>query len=227
METSIRLKLDMGNRADLFCKAHPDPDPVNMQVATRLTEHAGRANDLMLLYRTSEITAAAAVDQKAALRSSIELGLSALFGIGRAASATHHELTIHRRTPGRHASEVTLLTTTRVAVTQATASKDLLVPFGLTQDLLDGLTRDADAFEAEGTRQANAEAAKVGARAELKAVVAELMACVKNLDHIFKHRFKNDRELLAAWKSARNVAWPLSPPAPTDPTAPKSPNKAA
>lgn len=48
----------------------------------------------------------------------------------------------------------------------------------------------------------------IGARAELVAVTAEVMLIVRQLDALNRFRFRKDAESLAAWKSARDVAWP-------------------
>ena len=42
-----------------------------------------------------------------------------------------------------------------------------------------------------------------------KGVVAEIMDLVRQLDTINRFRFRDDAESLAAWRSARNVAWPV------------------
>ncbi len=47
-----------------------------------------------------------------------------------------------------------------------------------------------------------------GARAEVDAVTAEIMLIVRQLDALSRFRFRSDAESLAAWKSARDVAWP-------------------
>jgi hypothetical protein len=54
----------------------------------------------------------------------------------------------------------------------------------------------------------NGRAAHVGARAELDAVGSEIMLIVRQLDALNRFRFRQDAESLAAWKSARDIAWP-------------------
>ena len=45
-------------------------------------------------------------------------------------------------------------------------------------------------------------------RAELEAVMAEITLIIRQVDAINRFRFGRDAEALAAWKSARDVAWP-------------------
>jgi hypothetical protein len=42
-------------------------------------------------------------------------------------------------------------------------------------------------------------------------VAAEIMLIVRQLDALNRFRFRKDAESLAAWKSARDVAWPATP----------------
>jgi len=221
MHSLIRLKLDMAGRAAEFCRNHPDDNPATAQVATRLTELIDRAETLARQQRSSLTVASAAVNAKAELRLAIENGLAALFGIARVASVAHPDIAVHRRLPRAHANEVTLLTSARVAVAEATAIKEQLAPYGLNDGLLETLAADIDAYNVELGRQRTAITAQVGAGADLKAVSTDIMAVVKNLDALHRVRFRNDRELRAAWKSARNVAWQLREPVgPATPTTP-------
>jgi hypothetical protein len=68
-----------------------------------------------------------------------------------------------------------------------------------------------DKFEQTLNEKHNGRAAHVGARAELEAVTSEIMLIVRQLDALNRFRFRSDAESLAAWKSARDVAWPAAP----------------
>lgn len=208
MDTDIRLKLDMGGRVVVFCRAHPDDNPATAPVVARLTEAMDRAEALKLQQRQSVTVASAAVNQKGELRVRIENSLAALFGIAKAGAKEHPDLAVHRRLPRPRTSEATLLQIGHVAVTEATVVKEVLVPYGLTDALLQGLAADLAAYEIVLERQRQALASQVGASDDLKGVVGDLMRVVKNLDAIHRIRFKDNRELRAAWRSARNVAWP-------------------
>jgi len=212
MRTSIRLKLDMAGRAVEFCRAHPAADPATTVVASRLDDLTTRANQLLQQQRTQQTAAAGAVSLKADLRDTLEESFIALVGIARAAAADHPDITIHRRRPRRRTNEATFLTTARVAVAESVAVKAILESYGLTENLLEGMNGDLDAFEAAVARQRNALATQVGASAELKEVVQDIMEVVRNLDALHRIRFRDDPELKAAWKSARNVAWRVPEP---------------
>ena len=208
MLETIRLKLDTGGRVLEFCRTHPDPDPGTVQVVDRLGMLIGRAGDAALQQRSSLTIVAAAVSHKTELRFKIENALAALFGVAKAAAVVNPDIAVHRRLPRPRTNENSLLTMAEVAVAEATAVRDRLVPYGLRDGMLEGLKEDIDAYESEIGRQRNALAAQVGASADLRAVTKEVMQVIKNLDAIHRIRFARDPELKAAWKSARNVAWP-------------------
>jgi len=44
-----------------------------------------------------------------------------------------------------------------------------------------------------------------------QAVTSEIMLIVRQLDALNRFHFRKDAESLAAWKSARDVAWPMPP----------------
>lgn len=215
MRTSTRLKLDMAGRAVEFVRAYPDDNPATTLVATRLTDLTARAGQLLQQQRTQQLAVASSVSLKSELRDTLEEYFVSLVGIARAAAEDHPDISVHRRMPRRRTNEATFLTTARVAVAEAAALKAVLEPYGFSDGLLESMNGDLDAYEAAISRQRNAIAAQVGAGAELKAAVEDIMSVVRNLDALYRVRFRGDADLRAAWKSARNVAW-RAPEAPED-----------
>jgi hypothetical protein len=69
----------------------------------------------------------------------------------------------------------------------------------------------------------DAPAPQVAASAELTIVSREIVAVLRHLDALHRLRFKAEPDLLAAWMSARNVAYRLAEPA----QAPASDTRAA
>lgn len=108
--------------------------------------------------------------------------------------------------PGRRAVSVTDFS----AATGAT-HRELLVRYGMPETFLDDLGTALDSFEQAINEKHAGRAAHVGARADLAAVGAEIMLIVGQLDALNRFRFRTDAESLAAWKSARDVAWPMPP----------------
>jgi hypothetical protein len=109
-------------------------------------------------------------------------------------------------------SHQAFLTRARVAAANGSAHRDLLIRYGMPETFLDELGVALDRFERALNEKHNGRAAHVGARAELEAVTSEIMLIVRQLDALNRFHFRNDAESLAAWKSARDVAWPAQPP---------------
>jgi hypothetical protein len=96
-----------------------------------------------------------------------------------------------------------------VSAANASAHREILIRYGMPESFLDELGATLDRFEQALNEKHNGRAAHVGARAELEAVTSEIMLDVRQLDALNRFFFRNDAESLAAWKSARDVAWPL------------------
>jgi hypothetical protein len=86
--------------------------------------------------------------------------------------------------------------------------RELFLQHGMSATFLDELTKLVDQYEQVVDQKLAARSAHIGASADLEAVTAELMLVVQLLDRINRVRYRKDRELLAAWRSARDVAWP-------------------
>jgi hypothetical protein len=159
------------------------------------------------------VVRAEAVARKEELRVSISGNLVSLVGISKAAARTQPGITVHRGVQTGRVNETRFLTTARVAVAEATARKDILNSAGMPENLLESLTAELDEYEAVQARQRNALAAQVAASAELTIVAREVVAVLRHLDALHRLRFKAEPDLLAAWMSARNVAYRLAEPA--------------
>jgi hypothetical protein len=209
MKVLIRLVLAACARARVFFLAHPDPNSASAQVISRFIELLARGEALAQLHRASQVAGTAAVNLKNELREAIETDFRSLAGLSHGIALTHPEMTVHVRLPrGGRVAEATFLTVARVAVDGGLPNKELFVANGMPETLLEKMTKDLNEYEAALTRQRNALSTQVGANAQLAAVTTDLVALLKHLDSVVRLRFGKDLEMMAAWKSARNVAWP-------------------
>ena len=96
-----------------------------------------------------------------------------------------------------------------MSAANASAHRELLIRYGMPESFLDELGASLNRFEQVLNEKHNGRAAHVGARAELEAVTSEIMLDVRQLDALNRFFFRNDAESLAAWKSSRDVAWPI------------------
>lgn len=226
MRGRSRVQLNMGQKAAQFCREHPDTNPATAQVAERLFPLVDRATVLTAQRQASQAIVAAAIGTKTELRNIIGDQVRALFGVARAAAKEHPEVAVHRRSPALPRNETTMLTSARVGVAEAQAAIAILGPYGLVAEDLAALTANLDAYEAALTRQRAAASAQVTASAELADVLGDIMAVVRNLDAVHRSRFRATPEFLAAWKSARHVAWPGPDPEPAPEPATSGPRAA-
>jgi len=211
MNYSIRRKLDMAGRARDFCRTHPDQNPGYTAAVARLEERLARAEALARQEVAGRQTAAGAVVNKEQLRVDIHKTIALLAGLAGPASREERELAVGIIRPDLNGSHQAFLTRSRVAAATGSTHQELLTRFGMPDGFLDELNAALDRYEQALNQQHAGRAAHVGARAELEAVTSDIMLIVRQLDALNRFRFRKDAESLAAWKSARDVAWPATP----------------
>jgi len=220
MRTVVRLKLDMATRAMDFCRAHPDTTSNWTEAMARFEERLARAQALVTQQLAGDVTAHASVLRKKALRDRIAREpLTHLARIARAASEENPAVANQFQVPRLRTSDQSFLGDIRRLSALAATHKELFMAFGMPATFLDELNAAIGEFQTSVTETNTAVVAHVGAVADLGTVAAELLQVIAKLDAMIRFRFRSDSELLAAWTSARNVAWPAAADAPA-PTAP-------
>jgi hypothetical protein len=212
MHLSVRRRLDMARRVREFCRTHPAPNnPGYTAAVTRLVERLARAEALDEQQLAGRIAVSGAVLTKEQLREEIYGTLGLLAGLAKPAAKEEPELAVGFARPRTNLSNQGFLTRARVSAANASAHRELLIRYGMPESFLDELGAALDQFEQALNEKHNGRAAHVGARAELDAITREIMLDVRQLDALNRFFFRSDAESLAAWKSARDVAWPLPP----------------
>jgi hypothetical protein len=212
MNYSIRRKLDMAGRVRDFCRTHPDPkNPGYTAAVARFEELVARAEALAQQQVSGRLTVSGAAVNTHELRKEIRATIRLLAGLARAAAEEEPELEVVIERPSINASHQMFLTQARVAEANATTHRDLLTRYGMPENFLEEFKRQLDEFEEVINDKHAGRAAHVGARADLHAVGSEFMRVVGRLDAINGWRFRKDAESLAAWNSARDIAWPAPP----------------
>ena len=223
MNTDTRLRLDMGTRVRGFCRAHPTDDPGYNGLVTRLEDRLERARVLAEQQRSGMVTSHASVVSKDDLKSLVRDRLLVLSGAAELAALDDPGLGARLEAPPLGLSYRAFLTAARVALTQAAPLKEVLEKHGMPANFLEDLATQVDHFEQAREEKFTARTSQVGASADLEAVAAEVLMVVRMLDRVNRVRFRKDAELLAAWKSARDVAW--SNPAEPQPETPPAEGK--
>jgi hypothetical protein len=208
MNISDRRKLAMASSVRDFFATHPYDNAGYTAAGQQLTLRIARADELVRQQIAGRQAVSGAVAQREELRTEISASLALLTGLMRQAAREEPNLGVGLKRPEQGEGVQAFLAQARVGAARATEHRDLLAEYGMPQDYPAALGGLLDRFEAAVNAKHAARAAHVGAAAELASVVAEIMDLVRQLDTINRFRFRDDAESLAAWRSARNVAWP-------------------
>jgi hypothetical protein len=212
MNAEVRRRIEMAERARDFSRANPFQDPTSATVVGRLEELVTRANALANQESAGRITRHAATVRRADLRR--ELVSHFLRPVVRAAelaSRQRPDMLGKFRLPSTSANSKAFFMAARNMVTAAVADRELFASLGISDTVLEDLGRAVNEFE-QATEAAHTGRSKhVGARADLKQVTADIMDLIGVVDGLNRHRFREDKEKLAAWDSERNVIGPLRP----------------
>ena len=227
MRATVRRKMEMADRALDFLRAHPSSDPSHLTVVQGLEARLARITALAVVELAGRRDARSATGYRRALRREAQATLVRLVErVGEMAAVDHPELVGQFEGPHRGASNAAFLARAWELLQRARTREEVLVPYGLAGAQLDGLAGLLTRFE-EATERAHAGRANhVGARAELGAISAELSLVIGVLDALNQTRVREDPNLLAAWDSARSLAWPRPPVEAGKPVAPVVPEGA-
>ena len=211
MEGTLQLKLAMQVRLVDFLRANPFGDEPADQVVARFREKVARQQALVALQQDGAAAREAQTGKHNELRRKIvQTPLRHLAGVAASLDGDQPELAtaIGKSVSGLDGQH--FLAALRSITATIQAQHDVLRSRGMAEETLPTLTALLAEYE-QAVSDANAgRRAHTGARAEMHTLGRELMLLVRQLDGlvVFHHREKPD--LLGAWKSARNVAWPVS-----------------
>lgn len=206
MNADVRRKFEMAGRVRAFVRAHPSDGPGFAAALARFEELVTRAQSHEAQQRDGRISARGATIRRAQLRHQLVFQLLRhLVGVGAVAAKERPELAQQFQLPAPNGSNLALLTAAKGMLAEAEGSRDFLVGQGMSETLPDDLRKAVEEFEKVNDISRDARRDHVGARADLEAVTREILTQVKLLDGMIRYRLGGDAELMAAWKSARNV----------------------
>ncbi|MEO8635676.1 MAG: hypothetical protein ABI587_10415 [Gemmatimonadales bacterium] len=210
MDGALLLVLMMLGRLEDFLRAYPLGDGPSEQVVARFIERLGRLRALMAQQRDGTVAREAQNKKHRELRRQLTAGpLRHLARIGGALEGEFAEVAAALRQPVRRLSMDEFLGTAQSIAVMAEAQHDLLRARGMGPEALDDLGGQLTEYE-QAVHGANAgRRAHTGARAELRSLGRELIQMARQLDGIVEYHFRDNPEVLGAWKSVRNVAWPV------------------
>ena len=211
MNRIVRRRLDRLDRVYAFSQQHLTEVKGYTEAVTQLGEQLSRVRELTMQSEAGDLAEDAFTAQKTVLRRVIEEDqLEHIVRIAHSVTPSDPELKKRFKMPQPGISLLAFLPAARAMAAEAASRKALLVGEGLPETFVEELNAALDGFEKAVNEKTTGRASHVGARAELKALTQEMGLLVRRLDSINRYRFRNDHELLAAWASVKNLAWPVA-----------------
>jgi len=211
MTNATRVRLAMALRVRDLLVANPFGYQPGDEVAAQLVKKVGRAQELLTQKETGEQASRNSTRHRQELRRTMtRVTLRHLLKIAKALAVTHPDVASGIQQPPLGRSEEAFLAGVRAIVQGVETQKDLFLQYGLSEEGLAELKQQLASYE-QSVKDANGgRRAHTGAQAELRTLSKELVLMVQQLDGIVGYQFRDKPELLGAWKSARNVAWPVA-----------------
>ena len=213
MDTRMQLKVVMLGRLQGFLRANPLGDEPADQVVARFMEKMDRLRALAAQQRAG-LVAQAAENRKhrEVRRQIIRRPLRHLARVAGSLDAGQRQIAAALAQPVDKLRGTDFLTTVQSIAATAQVHRDLLRSKGMSdatvQDLLTRIAEyDQAVSDADSGRRAH-----TGASTEIRTLGKALMELARQLDGLVVYRFHDLPEVLGAWESARNVAWPVPEP---------------
>jgi hypothetical protein len=206
MERIISRRKQMAESVCVYSDTHPSADPNAAGVVTRLKAAVARITELGGQQKGGLLSSHASTARRTGLRRTIRNNLLRhLVTVANAAAGETAALLGMFEIPKANLSHARFENDARKMLDQGRAQRDLLLQHGLSATLLDDLAAALDAFNVSVRESTTGRQDHILARAKLRRVSDEIMELVDVIDGINRYRFKDQPELLAAWKSARHV----------------------
>ncbi len=209
MDAVQRRKHETAGRVKGFCDANPDENEGTKVTVVRLGGLYERAITLSSQQRSGQITEMAAAERRELALDLTQENLRVLQKFGKAGSREIPELAHLFQVPPNGASQEVIMTAARTNLAEAEARKELLLGKGMAPTLLTDLAKGIADVEQATSDFHTGRRAHVGATADLDQVFSDIMDVIRHLDGIYSYRFRDNAEMLAAWKSAKDVVWPV------------------
>lgn len=213
MQALMRLKLAMLVRLLDFVRGHPFGDEPAAQVVTRFGEVVARFQVLLARQQEGHVLRRMENARHRNLRRRItRVHLRHLAGI---APAIVEEAPQVAGVIGQPVSEMAaqqFLATVQSILATVEAHRELLRAKGMAEGTPAELAGLVAEYIQAVTEANAARRAHTGARAELRELSREVMVLVRRLEGLVAYHFRAQPDLLGAWKSARNIAWPVEEP---------------
>ena len=208
MKYTFALVFDAGGRVAQFQLDHPNPAPAAQAAVQSLATLVAEGRTLLDQQQRSGLAVELAVDTKADLRRAIISDTQDLARIATVAALRQPEVAFTLEPPSSNTGQVRFLSMARVVLDTASTNKALLETYGMADGTLEALGAALSRYEALVSGQATSRTERVGAVARLEVLAKEIILVLRQLDVMERRRLRDNAELLAAWKNARDIHWP-------------------
>ena len=200
----------MGTRVRDFCRAHPSDDPSYATLLGRLEDLLTRADGLATQQRAGRIAELWAAARRTDLRRDMHFQLLRhLVRVGELAAKEKPELGGKFRLRAQNSTHKSFLVAAKAMLAEGFANKELFLKLGLSQNMLDELSKEVVDFEGATETGNIGRSDHIGARADLDTVSLEILEVVELLNTFNRFRFRDAPDLAAAWESTRKVLGPV------------------
>ena len=226
MIKKTRIQINVMKRAKQFVLDHPIT-PANAVVTATTTALGTSITTIETLdsgWDQGKGTFHGAVEERQFAKSELRVALSALSLVSKSLDkATYPDVAAQLKMGNHKDSYQGILAFGRAAVAIAEPIKEVFIAHGADATVIEDLQARIDALEAAGNRKSTGLSSRVGKTAALVAAARIGMIHVRKLDGILSQLYKNNVELLTAWKAAKRQQQTLpeeaaSSPAPTPAT---------
>ncbi len=205
METRIRRKLSMAERALAFERAQPSGDASHQSLVDRLQQLTTQATALVQQEREGGVGETAARARRRALRRDIDHQLRHLARVAVRATRTDPTLAGQLVAPRFNAPNRVFIGAAQSMLQTATTMSATLVAAGLGTAFLADLGDAVGSFNASSATADTGRLDHIGAHADFDAVAREIMELVRLIDGLNTVRLKDQPKLLAEWQAAKSV----------------------
>lgn len=215
MNKRTRRGLDTAHRVFDLSQKHATDIQAYVETMALFKEKLAQADALAEQQEAGDQDAGVAREVKDILREKIETEyVSHMARIARTALPNDPALRRRFRPPNHRLSRQDFVSAMRAMLAAAAARKDVFIAAGMAPTFVEDLETLLTEYLGAISEKNFGEALRVGAVAELPVVVKELGALTRVLDAINKKRWAKNPQLLAAWRSAKDVNWPHVKPEP-------------
>jgi hypothetical protein len=199
----------MGGKALAFELAHPSEDESHAGVVARLQSIIEKADNVLKLERRGSVGESAARAQRHIARRTLHARTRHLVRVAAVAAREQPQLMGKFIPPKYNGPNRVFVIAAKQLLDAAIAEESALLGFGLGTKFVAQLREAITVFESAGSDADEGRSAHIIAAADLALLAPECITLVRLLDGLNAARFEKEPELLATWKSARNVYGPF------------------